>query len=148
MRLKKRLIGHFLRCKVRFFLNFGCFVNRFKGLLMHMMISGLKGVINYGSLVIMSESFRHWPAPKLRWELIKENKKVRKQENKNSTKKATKKKRKKFLFFLITFLVEFLFSFFFFCFLVFLFAYFLVFFYQFPPQVRERTCVWLSLSRI
>ena len=31
----------------------------------------------------------------LRWEFIKENKKVRKQENKNSTKKAIKKTRKK-----------------------------------------------------
>ena len=60
----------------------------------------------------------------LRWEFIKENKRVRKQENTNSTKKAIKKtrkkerkhaldqesdkeKRKKFL---ITFLFEFLFS--------------------------------------
>ena len=32
--------------------------------------------------------------PLLRWEFIKENKKVRKQENKNSTKKAIKKTRK------------------------------------------------------
>ena len=65
---------------------------------------------------------------RLRWEFIKENKKVRKQENKNSTKKAikkkkstkkaTKKKRKNFLIFLITFLVESVFS----CFLTFLFS--------------------------
>ena len=46
----------------------------------------------------------------LRWEFIKEIKKVRKQENKNSTKKAS------------------------FCFLNFLFSYFPVFFYKFPPQ--------------
>ena len=65
--------------------------------------------------------------PDLRWEFIKENKKVRKQENKISTKKAIKKtitrprkrprkKEKTFFFFLITFLVEILFS----CFLTFL----------------------------
>ena len=56
----------------------------------------------------------------LRWEFIKENKKVIKQENKNSTKKVINKKRKFFflfscssscfLVFLIAFLVEFLFS--------------------------------------
>ena len=62
----------------------------------------------------------------LRWESIKENKKVRKKEKKElnqeidqENKKATKKKRKNFLFFLITFLVEFFFS----CFLTFLFSF-------------------------
>ena len=68
----------------------------------------------------------------LRWEFIKEHKKVKKQENKmNSTKKVIKKKRKFFsfslghflvrvlVFFFIAFLVEFLFS----CFLTFLFSF-------------------------
>ena len=92
----------------------------------------------------------------LRWEFIKEDKKVRKQEKrkekKNSTKKAIKIKRKqgrkqdldqesdRFLVFLIAFLVEFLFSSLFSFFLdrvlfsFFLFSYFLVFFFKFPPQ--------------
>ena len=83
----------------------------------------------------------------LRWEFMKENKKVRKQENKNSNKKAIKKirkkqeldqeKKKKKSFFLITFLVEFLFS------------DFLVFFYKFPPQdlfVESSECTFNTLS--
>ena len=64
----------------------------------------------------------------LRWEFIKENKKVRKQENKYSTKKAIKKKRKQELdqekkektFFLDPFLSR-----------------VLVFIYKFPPQESE-----------
>ena len=79
--------------------------------------------------------------PFLRWEFLKENKKVRKQENKNSTKKVIKKIRKYFLYFLVAFLVKFLFSWSSSCFLddflgrvlVFMFSYFLVFFYKFPP---------------
>ena len=66
----------------------------------------------------------------LRWEFIKENKKVRKQKNKNSTMTAIKKTRKQELdqesdqekkknLLLITFLVKFLFS----CFLTFLFSF-------------------------
>ena len=76
----------------------------------------------------------------LRWEFIKENKKVRKQENTlRSRKRSRKKKRRKkihaldqekkkklSLLFLIVFLVEKVFSFF--------FSYFLVFFYKFSPQ--------------
>ena len=46
----------------------------------------------------------------LRWEFIKENKKVRKQENKNSTKKVIKKKRKFFLFFFVESVFSFFFS--------------------------------------
>ena len=52
------------------------------------------------------------PTLNLRWEFIKENKKVGKQENKNSTKKFIEKKKKVFfLFFLVAFLVESVFSF-------------------------------------
>ena len=54
----------------------------------------------------------------LRWEFIKENKKVRKQENKNST-----KKKRKLYFFLDRFLGRVVVFF------------FLVFFYKFPPQI-------------
>ena len=76
----------------------------------------------------------------LRWEFIKENKKVRKQENKNSTKKVIKKKRKFFSFFLGRFLGRVLVFF-----LVFLFSRFLTFLFSFinshlcPCQVEHLT---------
>ena len=99
-----------------------------------------------------------WPLCTLRWEFIKENKKVRKELDQESVFFSWSSSCFFFLFscflvFLIAFLVEFLFS----CFLdrslarvlVFLFSrslswssscflvfYFLVFFYKFPPQLR------------
>ena len=80
----------------------------------------------------------------LRREIIKENKKLRKQENKISTEKASRKqekkerkhaldqesvqeKKKNFLIFLVTFSVEFLFS----CFFVFLLSCFLTFLFTY-----------------
>ena len=90
-------------------------------------------------------SNQSWIKVCLKWEFIKEHRKVRKQENKISTKKVIKKKKKilsnflgrflcRGLVFLIAILVEFLFS----CFperfrgRV---SYFLVFFYKLPPLI-------------
>ena len=64
----------------------------------------------------------------LRWEFIKENKKVRKQEKKGKQElgqESDQEKRKFFLFFLVEFL----------------FSYFLVFFYKFPPLLVNSCCV-------
>ena len=93
---------------------------------MHFICSERKPLLTFSLLSVFFYYVQKNFVPYLRWEFLKENKKVRKQANKNSTKKVVKKIRK-FSFFLGRFLGRVL---------VFLISYFLVFFYKFPPQFR------------